>query len=61
MLKYTKTVLQKVSFNRDLFKKELQKSLRWLRKDEVNVLKTWCVLTFGSIYMDVINEVFSVS
>jgi len=58
MLKYTKTVLQKVSFNRDLFKKELQKSLRWLRKDEVNVLKTWCVLTFGSIYMDVINEVF---
>lgn len=58
MLKYTKTVLQKVSFNRDLFKKELQKSVSWLRKDEVTVLKTWCVLTFGSIYMDVINEVF---
>lgn len=58
MLKYTKTVLQKVSFNKDLFKKELQKSLRWLRKDEVRVLQTWCVLTFGSIYMDVINEVF---
>jgi hypothetical protein len=58
MLKYTKTVLQKVSFNKDLFKKELQKSLRWLKKDEVMVLQTWCVLTFGSIYMDVITEVF---
>ena len=58
MLKYTKTVLQKVSFNKDLFKKELQKSLRWLRKDEIIVLQTWCVLHFGSIYMDVIHEVF---
>lgn len=58
MLKYTKTVLQKVSFNKDLFKKELQKSLRWLRRDEIIVLQTWCVLNFGSMYMDVINEVF---
>ncbi len=58
MLKYTKTVLQKVSFNRDLFKKELQKSLRLLRKDEVIVLQTWCVINFGTMYMDVINEVF---
>ena len=58
MLKYTKTVLQKVSFNKVLFKKELQKSLRWLRRDEIIVLQTWCVLNFGSIYMDVINEVF---
>ena len=58
MLKYTKTVLQKVSFNRDLFKKELQKSLRWPRKDEVIVLQTWCVINFGTMYMDVINEVF---
>lgn len=58
MLKYTKTVLQKVSFNRDLFKKELQKSLRWLRKEEVIILQTWCVLNFGGIHMDIIKEVF---
>ena len=58
MLKYTKTILQKVSFNKDLFKKELQKSLRWLKKDEVIVLQTWCVINFGTMYMDVINEVF---
>jgi len=58
MLKYTETILQKVSFNKDLFKKELKKSKRWLKKDEIIVLQTWCVLNFGSIYMDVINEVF---
>jgi len=58
MLRYTKTILQKVSFNKDLFKKELRKSIKWLKKEEINALKTWCVLNFGAIYMDVINEVF---
>jgi len=58
MLKYTETVLQKVSFNKDLFKKELSKSLVWLRKEEVNLLKAWCILNFGAIYMDIISEVF---
>lgn len=58
MLKYTETVLQKVSFNRDLFKKELIKSLKWLHGEEIIILKTWCILNFGAIYLDVINEVF---
>jgi hypothetical protein len=58
MLKYTEIVLLKVSFNRDLFKKELKKALKWLQKEEANVLKTWCIMNFGAVYMDVINEVF---
>ncbi|OQX73360.1 MAG: hypothetical protein B6D61_12620 [Bacteroidetes bacterium 4484_249] len=58
MLKYTETVLQKVSFNKDLFKKELRKSIKWLRKDEIIVLKAWCIINFGVIYADVISEVF---
>ena len=58
MLKYTETILQKVSFNRDLFRKELNKSKRWLKKNEVMALKTWCIINFGAIYMDIINEVF---
>ena len=49
MLKYTKTVLQKVSFNKDLFNKELRKSLKWLKRDEVVILKTWCIINFGYI------------
>jgi len=58
MLEYSKTVLQKVSFNRDLFKKELLKSLRWLKKEEVVLLQVWCVIMFNDRYSDVIGEVF---
>lgn len=58
MLKYTELVLQKVSFNKELFKVELEKSIKWLKKNEVKALKNWCIINFGAIYMDVINEVF---
>jgi len=58
MLKYTETVLKKVSFNRELFRNELKKSIKWLKKNEIKVLKNWCILNFGAVYMDVINEVF---
>ena len=59
MLKYTETILQKVSFNKELFRNELEKSIRWLQKNEISALKSWCILNFGAVYMDVINEVFS--
>jgi hypothetical protein len=58
MLKYTETILEKVSFNKDLFKNELRKSFKWLKKEEIRILRSWCIINFGAIYMDVINEVF---
>ena len=58
MLKYTETILQKVSFNKELFRIELEKSVKWLQKHEVSALKSWCILNFGTVYMDVINDVF---
>jgi len=58
MLEYTKTILQKVSFSPFLFKKELGKSFKWLKKEEVIVLQAWCVFTFGDIYNDIIIETF---
>ncbi len=58
MLEYTKTILQKVSFSPDLFDKELRKSLKWLKKNEVRMLWTWCILTFGDLYSDIIKESF---
>ena len=58
MLEYTKLVLKKVSFNRELFSKELKKSIQWLKKEEVNLLRSWCMLTYGDIYGDVISESF---
>ena len=58
MLEYTKTILQKVSFNRTLFAKELRKSLQWLQKDEIYLLRVWCLVTFGDLYLDVIQDTF---
>lgn len=58
MLEYTKTILQKVSFSPALFGKELKKSLKWLQKDEAYILRTWCILTFGDLYLEIIQESF---
>jgi len=41
MFEYTKTVLKKVSFNADLFSKELDKALSRLLPYEVEELKIW--------------------
>ena len=54
----SKKILERVSFDRALFKKELMKSLNWLKPDEKLLLKVWCLSTFGHMYKDVILEVF---
>lgn len=41
MLEYTKTVLQKVSFDTKLFCKELEKALTRLLPIEIEELKLW--------------------
>lgn len=41
MYEYTKTVLQKVSFNADLFCKELDKALKRLLPYEIDELTIW--------------------
>jgi DNA replication protein DnaD len=41
MFEYTKTVLKKVSFNSELFCKELEKALGRLLPYEVEELKIW--------------------
>lgn len=41
MFEYTKTVLSKVSFNADLFCKELEKSLQRLLPYEIQELIIW--------------------
>jgi hypothetical protein len=58
MLEMTKHVLQRVSFDKTLFKKELVKALKWLKKEEQALLKAWCVATFGTQYGGLIQEVF---
>ncbi|MCB0792339.1 MAG: hypothetical protein KDB97_11260 [Flavobacteriales bacterium] len=58
MMEFSKQVLQKVSFDQRLFKKELIKARRWLGQHDQLVLKAWCLATFGHMYKDIILDVF---
>jgi|TARA_B110000196_G_scaffold181783_1_gene155848 hypothetical protein len=57
MLKFSKNILRKVSFDPSLFKKELAKSAKWLNKQEIVNLKVWA-LTYFAHYKQNIIEVF---
>lgn len=58
MLEYSKTILQKVSFNGDLFRKELKKAIRFLKREEIIMLQIWCLVSYNEQYGDIIREVF---
>ena len=57
MLEFSKNILQKVSFDQNLFRKELQKSARWIGKNEIITLKVWALTSFSQ-YRNIILEVF---
>jgi hypothetical protein len=46
---YTKTILNKVSFDNLIFLKELRKSKRYLNEDELYGLKSWCKEQFCNV------------
>ncbi|HQV01346.1 MAG TPA: hypothetical protein PLO59_09320 [Bacteroidia bacterium] len=58
MFEYTKQILQKVSFDKKLFRKELVKALKWLKPDEKKMLMVWALANFGNKYTDIISQVF---
>ena len=59
MLELAKKILQKVSFDPLLFRKELIKSLRWIRDgEELNRFKEWCQYEFCAKYPVILQEVF---
>jgi len=58
MLDMSKTILEKVSFDKKLFRKELSKAVKWLKPDEKMMLKVWALTTFGHLYKDVILDVY---
>ena len=57
MLEFSKKILNKVSFDKKLFKKELIKSIGWLNKQEGLVLKIWALSTFVQ-YKNITLKVF---
>lgn len=60
MLELCKEILTKVSFDKYLFQKELNKSLKWVSNSEDREkLKVWCYTTFGKLYPDVVKLAFS--
>ncbi|MBC6367649.1 hypothetical protein [Algoriphagus sp. AK58] len=58
MLEYVKTILQKVSFNRYLFERELKKGLRYLVPAEIEEFRDWCYEMFGRTYQPILNRYF---
>ncbi|HBH25495.1 MAG TPA: hypothetical protein DDY13_19020 [Cytophagales bacterium] len=61
MLKYAKEILQKVSFDRQLFEKELRKAIKTLIPAELEDLKTWCLEKFGHLYHAIIKRSFALA
>lgn len=59
MLEHQKKVLQNVSYNPDLFYKELVKSINWLPSHEVFKLYSWVKLKFGATHYHVIKKAFA--
>jgi hypothetical protein len=58
MLEHQKLVLEKVSNDRELFRKELLKSLRWLKSYEIYKLHSWLKQRFYLTHGDIIRDVF---
>ena len=58
MFELSKNILEKVSFDKTLFRKELVKAVKWLKPEEKTLLMMWCLATFGHRYRDVITEVY---
>ncbi|MCG8700681.1 MAG: hypothetical protein MI922_21695 [Bacteroidales bacterium] len=58
MLEHQKIVLQNVSYNKSLFKKELCKSIAWLNSAELDQFRLWVREKFWQTHGEIIQEVF---
>ncbi len=60
MLELCKEILIKVSFDKILFQKELNKAIKWIKtSEEREKLKTWCNSKFGNVYPEVVRLAFT--
>lgn len=58
MLEHQKIVLENVSSDVRLFKKEIYKSLSWLEPSEIEEFKSWLVRRFNRSHAEILLEVF---
>lgn len=61
MLEYAKVILPKVSFSRELFRKELAKCINWVSEAEIDNLREWCYENFREMYPEVLNNAFAMN
>lgn len=59
MLEYAKVILPKVSFSRELFRKELNKCINWVEPNQLQELYDWCSKEFKDLYPNVLAEAFA--
>jgi hypothetical protein len=58
MLEHQKFILANISAVKPLFKKELKKSIGWLKPEEMSELHHWVMKNYGQTHMEEISEVF---
>ena len=61
MLEFKKSILTKVSFDLELFEKELRKAVRWIGPSEIIELRDWCYNQFDENFSPIFNRVFSIA
>lgn len=60
MLEFAKQILVRVSFDAQLFQKELNKALKWLNDaEEIKRFKEWCIQEFGTVHPKIITKTFN--
>ena len=62
MLEYQKLILKKVSFSKQLFVKELEKSKKWLSNNEFKDLIRWMNKTFNPLFLkETVDEMLALN
>ncbi|MBL1281320.1 MAG: hypothetical protein COA33_013660 [Fluviicola sp.] len=60
MIEFAQKILRAVSFDKQLFQKELGKALKWLTDaEEVKRFQEWCIVEFGAKYPKIISKAFA--
>jgi hypothetical protein len=58
MLEHQKMLLEQLSYDKELFRKEIVKSFKWLKSYEIIMLYKWLKENYGRTHSEVIHEVF---
>lgn len=60
MQEFAKKILRSVSFDAQLFQKELRKTLKWITDaEEIKRFQEWCITEFGAKYPMIIRKAFA--